>query len=141
VAYAMKKLGQTHPEAWARVRFRVASHSTTVNLVRVQTASGGGLATAFLSSAGNLYLRNDVAGQNLWSSSRPAKGAWHLLELRVKVAGASSEVAVVLDGAPIPALTKTVALGSTSIGRLVLGDSVKGRRYDVAFDDVGVSAP
>jgi hypothetical protein len=59
----------------------------------------------------------------------------------VKVAGASSEVAVVLDGAPIPALTKTVALGSTSIGRLVLGDSVKGRRYDVAFDDVGVSAP
>jgi hypothetical protein len=49
-------------------------------------------------------------------------------------------VEVWLDGVHIDALSKIEALGSTAIGRIQLGDNSTARTYDVALDNVDVSA-
>jgi hypothetical protein len=43
------------------------------------------------------------------------------------------------DGQRIAALSVTQNLGTAAIGRLMLGDNVKGRTFTVLFDDVDAS--
>ena len=64
---------------------------------------------------------------------------WHQLQTHVKINDANSLVEVWLDGAPVPALTRTDSLGVSPIGRIQLGDSSTTNVYDVAFDEVGVN--
>ena len=45
---------------------------------------------------------------------------------------------VPLDGSRIAALSTTGSFGTTSIGRVQLGENGTGKTYDVAFDDVAV---
>ena len=56
------------------------------------------------------------------------------------MAGASSQVQVTYDGTPIAALSITLDLGSTAVGRLILGDNTSGRTYQMALDDVQASS-
>lgn len=142
VTWAARELTPARPELRIATRFRVASQSTVVNLFRLQTAGGAAnIVTPFLGATGALMLRNDVAAANVTSTIKPAKNAWHLLELRVRVAGAGSEVETWLDGTRIAALSKTLNLGTTPMGRLLLGDRVGQRSYDVAFDEVEITIP
>ena len=115
------------------------SQSTTSNLLRFQSASGGAILTLFTSSSGNLMLRNDVTGANLWSSTVVPTGAWHEVQVRIKVGGSSSQTEVWFDGLRIDALSKTLDLGTNLTGRLMLGDNVKPRTYEVLFDQVAAS--
>lgn len=142
VTYAAKQLAQTYSELRFRTRFKVLSQGQNpINLLRLQTSGGAAsLLTLFQSISGNLMLRNDVSGVSIWSSAVPARGVWHEAEVRLKV-GSPGETEVWLDGARLAGLSGAQSVGTTPIGRLLLGDSVKGRTYDVAFDDVVGAVP
>ena len=140
------------PGAWARhhlttprsavvasARFKIIGRSSAANLLTVQTAAGGGLARLYLGTGGNLAIRNVVAARTFSSSTVPATGVWHELEFGVSVAGAGSRVEVWLDGVKIGALDKVTALGTTPIGRFILGETSSATTFDIAYDDVELS--
>jgi hypothetical protein len=120
--------------------FKVVSQSTTMNLLRLQSPSGANIATVFVGSRGNLMLRNDTRGVSVWSPRTVTKGTWHEIQVRVTVAGASSQTEVWYDGQRVAELSLTQDLGSLAVGRLILGDNVSGRTHRVLFDDVVVSS-
>jgi hypothetical protein len=62
---------------------------------------------------------------------------WHVLELHLRVSGATSLVEVWLDGALVSDLSGTTNLGSvTGIGTLQIGDTNGGANtWDVVLDD------
>jgi hypothetical protein len=135
---ALKSLGPSETDVYYRVRFRVASQGSNVNLLKFRTASSSILGV-YLSSTGKLSYRNDVAAVSRTSSTTVASGGWHELQVRVQIAGASSAVTTWLDGAVVGALTRSESLGTTPIGVVQLGENATGRTFDVAFDDVEVS--
>lgn len=134
--YAKKTLPSAYGDAYSRVYVNLQSTSSQVNLLRHRTAADGSLAYVFVSSAGVLSLRNDVAGITTASSTivQPGSG-WHSIELHTLINGSSSVIEVWLDGVRINALSSTTSLGTTPVGRLQLGDVQSGRTYDVTFDD------
>jgi hypothetical protein len=135
--YAKKTLPTTYPDAYSSVWVNLQSASSQVNLLRHRTAADGSLAYLFVTSAGVLGLRNDVAGVTTMSSTVIAAGSgWHQLELHTLINGTSSVIDVWLDGVPVSALSSgTTNLGTTPVGRLQIGEVQSGRTYDVAFDD------
>lgn len=138
--YATENLATGQTELYYRFRFKVLSQgANTVYLGRVRTATGASILGLYLNNTGRLGYRNDIAGASTTSMTTIGPGAWHDIQLRVKIAGASSETQVWLDGALVGALTKTHDLGTAPVGRVQLGENSSGRTYDVAFDDVGVN--
>jgi hypothetical protein len=136
-AFARRNLASTYTSLNYRTAFKIVSQgANAVNLLRLQTAAGGNILTAFVSQSGNLMLRNDVAGANVSSSVPVSQGAWHQVEVQVTISGASSTVRVLLDGSTVNALTRTLDLGTTPIGRLILGDNSNNRTFQVAYDEV-----
>ena len=119
--------------------FKVVSQSNAVNLMRFQTAGGTNILTLFRSTSGSLLLRNDVAAANAPGSIAVSAGAWHEVQVSVTISGASSTVQVTLDGSQVTALTQTLNLGTTPIGRLILGDNNNNRTSQVAYDEVVAS--
>lgn len=139
-AYAVGVLAPPIDEIMVEVAFKLVSGGAhAVNLLRLQTQTPTNVATVFVNESRHLMLRNDVQGMNLWSSTVAGPGSWHVLRLRVAVAGPSSETEVWLDGERIDALSTTLVLGTAPVGRLMLGDNVAGRTFDVLFDDVSAS--
>lgn len=76
------------------------------------------------------------AATNVWSSTVVPTGGWHEVQLRVRVAGASGQTEVWYDGQRLGDLSTTLNLGTGSLGRLMLGDNVRSRTYEVLFDDL-----
>lgn len=140
-AFARKSLATSEPEVHYRIRFKVLSRATTVVLQRVLTAQGTWIAAALVNANGLLAIRNDVTGALATSSTTVTNGAWHTLEVHVRIAGASSRSEVWYDGAYVSPLAKTHDLGLARVGRVQLGDSASGRSYDIAYDDVAVEPP
>jgi hypothetical protein len=138
-AYAVKTFGATYPTLYVRVWFRIVNRSTTVNLLRLQSATGDNILTVFVASGGALMLRNDVQRANVSGTTMVSGGAWHQVQVRVKVAGSSSLTEVWYDGQRISELSTTLHLGTAPVGRLMLGDNVQGRTYRLLFDDVAAS--
>ena len=56
--------------------------------------------------------------------------------MRVTINGASSTIQVLLNGSQINQLTTTLNLGTTPIGRFMIGDYNTGRTFQLAFDEV-----
>lgn len=141
-AFAVAALAQPLDEIVVEVAFKLVSGGAhAVNLLRLQTPTPTNIATVFVNESRHLMLRNDVQGMNLWSSAVAAPGSWHVLRLRVAVAGPSGETEVWLDGERIDALSSTLVLGTAPVGRLMLGDNVAGRTFAVLFDDVTATTP
>lgn len=138
-AFAIKTLPTSLSDMYVSVWFKVTSQNSTMNLLRVVTASGANVATLFVSAGGDLMMRNDTRGTNIWSSSRVSKYVWHQIQVRFKVSGSSGLTEVWYDFQPVTALSTTQNLGTTSLARLIVGDNVNGRSYRVLFDDVAVS--
>jgi parallel beta-helix repeat protein len=136
--WAYKTLASTHSELFYRIRFKVISQgaSSTVNTLKLRTATGTALLGVFRNSSGNLGYRNEVAAVSTNSTTPISTGVWHEVQVRIRINGASGEVETWLDGARIAALSKTENFGTTPIGRLQVGENVSGKTYDVAFDDV-----
>jgi hypothetical protein len=120
--WAYKTLGSTHSELYYRIRFKVVSQgaSSTVNLLKLRTATGTALFGLFRNTAGSI-------------------GVWHEVQVRVRINGASGESETWFDGVRIASLSKVENFGTTPIGRLQVGENSSGKVYDVAFDDVAAS--
>jgi parallel beta-helix repeat protein len=139
--WAYKTLGSAHSELHYRIRFKVVSQgaSSTVNLLKLRTATGTALFGLFRNSAGNLGYRNEVAAVSTTSTTPVTTGVWHEVQVRVRINGASGESETWFDGVRIPFLSKVESFGTTPIGRLQIGENSSGKVYDVAFDEVVAS--
>ena len=135
-AYAYKQLASSQSNLYYEAHVRIISQKTNADLLRLRTGSGTSVVTLFFDGSRKLGYSNDVAGTSTTSTTVLNTGQWY--DLRVHVSVATSLVEVWLDGTKISALSKTENLGSTAIGRVELGESVTGRNFDVAFDDVRV---
>ena len=136
-AYASKTLATTYAALNYGAAFKIVSQgSNAVNLLRFQTGAGANILTLFVSTSGNLMLRNELAGANVYSSTVIPPGSWHQVQVRLTISGPSSTVQVLLDGSPVNSLTQTLDLGTNPIGRLILGDNNAGRTFQAAFDEV-----
>jgi chitodextrinase len=138
--WAYKTLGTTHSELYYRIRFKVlsqaAASNNTVNLLKLRTATGSSILGVSRNATGRLGYRNDVAGVSSTSTTTVTTGAWHEVQIRLKINGASGESETWFDGVRIAALSKTENFGTTPIGRIQLGENSTARSYDVAFDEV-----
>jgi hypothetical protein len=140
--YAEKTLPATYAEGYAVVWFDLVSASSQVALLRLRTAAGAPIATVGVSKSGRLELTpapGSTGKRTVLSSRVVTLGVWHSLELHVHVAGAASLTQVWLDGTPVGGLATTLNLGSVPIGMTQIGDTQKGRTYDVVFDDAAFS--
>jgi hypothetical protein len=136
-SYAVKVLPTVASEVYARTFFSISNQQSTMNLIRLQSAGGANIFTVFVNQAGDLMFRNDTRSIVAWSSTRVSRNAWHQVQVRARV-GASGQTEVWYDGQRIAALSLTQNLGTAGVGRLVLGDNVKGRTFNVLFDEVAV---
>jgi len=140
-AYAYKTLSTAQPNLFYDHQFKVLSQGGgNVSVVRFLTSSGGAIFTIMRGPTGRLIYYNQVTGVSTTSTTAVPTGAWHELEVHAFINGSGSSVEVWLDGAKINDLSKTDSLGTTPIGRVLIGDSATGRTFDVAFDNVIVSA-
>jgi acid phosphatase type 7 len=139
-AFAWKLLGDVHQELVYSVRFKVLDGTDGVKLLAFKTQSGSSIVQLGLNKAGKLYVQNQVTGVKTTSSVVVQPGDWHLTELRTRV-GSNGRVEVSLDGLPVTSLNSDQNLGTTSIGRVDLGDNRATATFDAAFDDVAVTSP
>ena len=128
--------GQT--ELTATVWFNVASRSKAVWLTSFRPSSGGATLLVGLNGKGKLVARNNVTKVTYVSTIVVGNGGWHALGVHAKT-GTGGRFDVTFDGAPVTALSRTNNLGANAIGRLTVGDSVQGRTFNVAFDDVSLA--
>jgi hypothetical protein len=137
-AYAMKTLSAPSSELFYDVRFDPISLGTQANLIRFQTATGVQLLSVFMTSTRKIGYRNDKTAVSVTSATAATLSTWHELQARVFVNGGASEVEVWLDGTRIDDLARTESLGTTPIGRIVLGNDLTGKTFDIAFDQAAV---
>jgi plastocyanin len=134
-AYASKQLTSTLGELYYKTSFELLSQTTIATLLRFESTNGLPLVSLYVNTAGHLGYRNERTATNVNGAAVVSPG-WHDLQARVLVNGASSEVEVWLDGVHQEDLTRTESLGSTPIGRIVLGNEGTGKTFDAVFDDV-----
>ena len=133
--YAKKALPATYTNGYARAFVNVLSRTGQVNLLRLRTAADGSLAYLFVSSTGQLGLRNDV-GAVTKTSATALSGGWHALEFHAVINGASSSTEVWLDDVKLADLSITTDLGTTPIGKVQIGEVNAVGTYNVVFDNV-----
>jgi hypothetical protein len=138
--HAYKELPQTSSELYYRLWFKILNQGTNaVYLQRFRTSTNGAILGVFVSGTSKLGFRNDVTGTSTVGSAFITPNTWHELQTRVRINGSNSEIETWLDGVRIRSLSKTQNLGTTAIGRIQLGDSSRGRIYDIALDRVELS--
>jgi hypothetical protein len=138
-SWAYQQLSATQNELYYRVRFKIVSQGPNLAyLLKFRTASGASILGAYVSSTGKLAYRNDAGLQTVVSSITVSRGVWHTLQVRVLINGGAGQTETWLDGVRVDALSKTEALGTTSVGRVQLGDNSIGNSYDIAFDEIAV---
>jgi large repetitive protein len=136
-AFARDELPSAQGELYYRTFFKVISQGgNQVILQRLWTADRTWLLSLHLTAAGKLGYKNHLTGGSKVSSVVPSQGAWHELQVRVVMNGASSVTEVWLDGTKIDSLTNNESLGTTAVGHLQIGDTTASRTFDVGFDDV-----
>jgi hypothetical protein len=138
-SFAYKSLPAQLRDVTYETRFKVVSRGRAAfSVARLATGSGKNVVAVMLDKSGRLVTLNQTTGK---SAVGPVvtSSAWHTLRVRLVVNGTASSVAVTLDGAPVPALTRTDNLGTTAVGRLYIGDPASGRTFDVVYDDTLVT--
>lgn len=140
-AHARKTLPRTASTATVRLRLQVTSRSRTtpVHIAKVASAAGLAIAGVFITSAGNLGLRNDVVGLSTTSAVAVPSGEWHEIIWRTSVEGSSSTSDVVLDGVLVPQLSLVHDLGDSPIGLVQIGEDASGRTAELVYDSISVS--
>jgi glucose/arabinose dehydrogenase/PKD repeat protein len=140
-AWAHEQLGAAQGELVYSLRFKVLSQgANNVTLGKLRTATGGPILAFYRGSSGKLGVLNETIPASRTSAGVVSTGAWHLLAVHAKVNGSSGLTEIFLDGTKLTELSRTESLGTTPIGRIQLGDNQSGRSFDVAYDDVAVTA-
>jgi glucose/arabinose dehydrogenase/PKD repeat protein len=140
-AWAYKQLSAAQSELFYSMRFKVLSQgANNVSLGKLRTATGGPILAFYRGSSGKLGVLNETTATSRISTGVVSTGAWHLLTVHALINGSSGLTDIFLDGAKLSELSRTESLGTTPIGRVQLGDNQSSRSFDVAFDDVDVTA-
>ncbi|MBA3431153.1 MAG: hypothetical protein H0U16_06705 [Actinobacteria bacterium] len=139
--YAVANLDSARTDLTYRIWFKVISQATTTTLIRFQSTDLPSLFSLNLRGNGDLAFWNGYTLSSTVSSTGVDPGAWHDLRVHLLIAGVASEVTVELDGVIVDDLSSTLSLGSQPLTSVQLGNSALERTYDVAFDDVSVTAP
>jgi hypothetical protein len=135
-AFAYRNLGTTLPTVCASVRVDLQSQQgTTVDVMRLRTATDGPIIKVFVSTTGILSLRADASGAQRSSGVALGTG-WHAIELCGTV-GTASGWTLWRDGAVI--VDAWVAdVGTVAVGRIQIGDNAA-KTWTANFDDVVVN--
>ena len=135
-AWAYKTLGTTLSTGCMSVGVNVTSRgSPYVTLLRLRTAANGKVARVFVNSAGVLWIKSDVSGLQV-SSSTPIGTGWHEIELCGAV-GAMGTWNLYRDEVRI-VTNWSANTGTTPIGRVEIGDA-GAMTFTANFDDVVVT--
>ncbi|MGZ4593158.1 MAG: fibronectin type III domain-containing protein [Actinomycetes bacterium] len=127
-----------HASAWVYLKNR----STSAGFLKLRTANGAFIAYLYVNASGFLSVRNDAGNVTHVSSTPVSTGQWHKVEYYLDTnPGGPITITAALDGTNVTFTTpvsSTETLGSSPIGQVVLGDTVAGRTYDIAIDDLAV---
>ncbi len=140
-AWVYKTLSLPTDELTASLRIQISSISGTssVNFLKLRTATGMALAEVYITSSGLLGLRNSFTGISSNTTLQVTQGVWHTVSLRAVITGTSSRLELSLDGTLVKELTTN--LGTTPVGRIQVGENVAGRIADFVYDSVLVTGP
>jgi chitodextrinase len=135
--YAYYRLPATRSELYYRLRFkRLSQGANGVNLLRFRRSDGDAILSLNLSSTAKLAYRNEVAGSTRTSKTAITDHNWHEVQVRLQTAPGRTEVW--LDGRRLDDLSASEGFAERSIGRIELGESLKSRIFDIAYDDVRI---
>jgi hypothetical protein len=140
VSWMSRTLPDPSAEVAIAFQARFVARSSAVILARVTPSSGPWFIQLLVNKGGKLAYRNNVTDVTRVSGAVLSTGRWYALEMRLMIAGASSTVEVLLDGAVVPELTQTENLGSSPAVSFELGNRPSGRSYDLAVDEVVVGS-
>ena len=133
-ASASKTLGSTSSVLCMSERVNLASIGTaTVSLLRLRTATDGAVARVFVNSARRLALRSDVTGAQLVTSATLPLSSWRSIELCADTSG-GGRLSLYFDGNLVGG-PWAQNLGTTPLGRIVVGDS-EAKTVTVNYDDI-----
>jgi PKD repeat protein len=130
-AFAYRQLGSTFSQLCMSENVNVASGSNIV-LLRLRTAADGAILRVFVTSAGALAMRSDVAGTQRVSGVALGSG-WHNVEICGSI-GTSSTWDLYRDGVRIVNAWQ-VSTGTTPVGRIMIGDNAA-KTFTANFDHV-----
>ena len=134
--YAKKLLPSTYTSGYVRAYVKIVSTANQVNVLRFRTAADASIGFLYVTAAGKLGLKSDSVATGTLSTTSVSFGAWHTLEMHFTINGASGSTEVWLDGAPVAALSMTVNIGTTAIGKIQIGEVNASGTWDVVYDDV-----
>ncbi len=138
-SFLRKKLGSTTSELRVAAMLKVVSQGRNpVTLLTLGTATGGVVASVYVTANRMLAVRNPAAGPSTVSTTALPLGSWHSLSLAVR-GGPAGRIDVALDGAAVAALSADVPVSSARMGQVEVGDTTRGRTYRIAVDDVATS--
>lgn len=140
--YARAPLSSATYEATISVWVNVLSlGSDNVYLFRALETGFNTLVGVYVTPDGRIAVRNAVGGGGGSTTSSTTIGpGWHQLTMHVVVGGPTDSLTEVwLDSVPV--MTRTDTLGENAIARFEIGERTSGRTFDLAFDDISVSAP
>ena len=136
-AYALKRLASPQRDLYYRIRFKLVSPShTSVNMIKLRTASGAPILSVGVNSLGHLRYLDHVAGIVRTSAVVVHPGSWQTLSVHLHIASQASRISIQFNGAQISALSRKEAFGNAPIQKLQLGENITGLRYNIAFDNV-----
>ena len=141
-AYGWRDLTPAPTDLYASLRFKYDAAGTSAYMTKLRDPSGNTIVGVYrTSSGGTLTMRNSITSATINSTTPVSIGAWHRLEVRAHIAGASGETEVWLDGTRVDALSRTQDLGTAGVGRFQLSDEMSQRSFDAVFDDVVLDDP
>lgn len=133
-------LPSSPPELFVQVRFKIISQGDNeATLLHLRSADSSTLLSVFVTPAGRLAIRSDVANYTLGSATQVAKEQWYELQIGLTIDGTQGYTNVYLDGIQVPVLSVALKTGEVGIGRVELGERSSYRVLDVAFDDITIA--
>jgi hypothetical protein len=138
-SYAYRLLPSSYPDITVTAWVYIVSNTGSVKLLALRRNRGQSI-DVYVDQHNRVSLRNNIGRVTTYSKTTMATGGWHKLALHAVVGSGTGAVDVSLDGSAVPGLTLTgQQLGTLAFDELRLGD-LAGRTYDIAIDDVTMTA-
>jgi hypothetical protein len=141
--WSAAQLPTTYPAVRASAWVYLKSRSTSAGFLKLRTSTGAYIAYLYVNAAGYLSVRNDAGNVTHVSTTPVTLGQWHKVEYYLDTnPGGPITITAAVDGTNVTfttPVTSTETLGAAPIGQIVLGDTITGRTYDIAIDDVTVT--
>jgi hypothetical protein len=135
---AVKAFGAPKNDLFTQVEFKVYAQQGPVTLLRFQDPNEATLYRVAVGAKGRIRGRDQVSKESMQTKTAVGPGtSWHRLTVHVNTDPTGSDHVVIwLDGTRLDKLTSHLDLGSQPIGTVQVGDNVRGRSYDVTYDNV-----